>query len=64
VAGLLRQEAEDRRRGDVEVRDLATVAVHGLFGAYTIAAERNTFETLREDIARVWGVVTAAFGTR
>lgn len=63
VAGLLRQEAEDRRRSDVEVRDLATVAVHGLFGAYTIAAERNTFETLSGDIARVWGVVTAAFGT-
>lgn len=63
LAGLLRQEAEDRGRGETDVRELATVAVHGIFGAYMIAAERNTFQTLSEDIARVWRVIAAAFGT-
>lgn len=63
LAGLLRQEAEDRGRSDVDARDLAAVAVDAIFGAYMIAAERTAFAPLREDIARVWRVIAAAFGT-
>jgi len=60
ISGLLTQEVEDRALTGVDPRALATVAVHGFFGAYMIADELGRLDGLPGDIARVWRALRPA----
>jgi AcrR family transcriptional regulator len=63
VGGLLAQEVEDRGLSGVDPAALATVAVHGFFGAYMIADELGRLDALPADIARLWAALRPALGT-
>lgn len=61
LSRLLEQETEDRGGPEVDARAVATVAVHGIFGAYMIADERGTLDGLASDIERIWDVLAVPF---
>ena len=61
LSRLLEQETEDHGASDVDARAVATVAVHGIFGAYMIADERGTLDGLASDIERIWDVLAVPF---
>ncbi|WP_431245729.1 TetR family transcriptional regulator [Leifsonia xyli] len=60
IGGLLQQELDDRGETGVDAHAIATVAVHGFFGAYMIANEMGTLADLPRDVERLWAALRPA----
>lgn len=60
IAVFVGQAIEDTGAVDVDAHEIATVAVHGFFGAYTIAEELHRLRQLPGDVHRLWKTLATA----
>ena len=63
VAVFVQQAVDDSGTTGIDAREVATVAVHGFFGAYMIADELGRLDRLPADVHRLWATLALTVPT-